>query len=873
MILKKLLASLALVLFCLGIKAQVADTTLDLSTPKVYEIGGITISGVKYLDESVLVNITGLTVGDKIEIPGDLISKAIQKLWEQNLFENVKIFALKVVGEKIFLEVELVERPRLSEFVFNGIRKSEGVDMKDKIKLIPGDVITENLLVRSRNIILKHYNEKGFLNASVDIQQTPDKKKENYNNLAFNIKKGSKVKIREIIINGNKDVTANKLKGALKDTKERGKLRPFAFLDQMLINSISYLPKLQLKKFSESINEAAGDNFRFTFLKASKYIPEKFIEDRVKIIEKYNELGYRDAKLVKDSITKNSDNTINLTMNVIEGPKYYFGNINWVGNTIYPSSLLSAVLGIKKGDVYNLKQLEKNITYNPNGDDVSALYQDHGYLFSRIIPIETHITNDTIDIEMRVLEGKQATINKITIAGNTRTNDHVVLREMRTRPGQLYSRDAIVRTIREIGQLKYFNQEKITPDMVPNEPNGTVDINWKVEETSSDQIELSGGWGYSRLIGTVGLSFNNFSARNLFNLSAYRPVPTGDGQKVSLRLQSYGSGYVSYSVSFVEPWLGGKRPNAFSVSYSHYAYNNGVSKSSSDYQSFINQSITLGLGRRLQWPDDYFQLSQSINFQFYKLNNYSSLIPVGDGNGKYYNLCYELNFARSSTDFPLYPRSGSDVSLDIKLTPPYSMFSNKNYSTMTDDEKYKWIEYHKWKFSTSWYKELYKNLVLSVRTRHAFLGNYSGTIGVTPFERYYMGGDGMTQYANYDGRELIGFRGYENESMTPKTKDQSNTQVGATIYEKATVELRYPVSLNPNSTIYVMTFIEAGNAWEKFKYFNPFDVKRSAGVGVRVFLPMFGVLGLDWGYGFDPIPGTPSANKGHFHFSINQSID
>jgi outer membrane protein insertion porin family len=453
---------------------------------------------------------------------------------------------------------------------------------------------------------------------------------------------------------------------------------------------------------------------------------------------------------------------------------------------------------------------------------------------------------------------------------------------MRTRPGQLYSREKLVRTMRELGQLKYFNQEKIQPDMVPNEDNGTVDINWKVEETSSDQIELSGGWGYGRLIGTLGLTFNNFSSRNLFNLAAYRPVPTGDGQKVSLRLQSYGAGYVSYSASFMEPWLGGKRPNAFSLSYTHSAFTNGVATSDPTFQSFLNQSMTVGLGKRLQWPDDFFQLSQSINLQFYKLHNYANLIPVGNGNGSFYNFDYELNFGRASTDFPLYPRSGSEVSLDVKLTPPYSAFSKLNYgkdvSTMTadqkyawDEEKYQWIEYHKWKFSASFYKELIPKLVVSLRTRNAFLGNYNSTLGNTPFERYYMGGDGMTQYANYDGREIIGFRGYENESVTPR--DQFGKQVGASIYEKGTLEIRYPLSLNPSSTIYAMGFFEAGNSWETFKQFNPFDVKRSAGIGVRVFLPMFGMLGLDWGYGFDAIPGAPSANKGHFHFSINQSVD
>ena len=472
---------------------------------------------------------------------------------------------------------------------------------------------------------------------------------------------------------------------------------------------------------------------------------------------------------------------------------------------------------------------------------------------------------------MRIREGKQATINKVTVKGNTRTNDHVVMREIRTRPGQLFSRSDIIRTTRELAQLKYFNAEKIVPTPIPNAADGTVDIEYNVEETSADQVELSGGWGYGRVVGTLGLSFNNFSARSLFKPDAWKPIPTGDGQKLSLRMSSYGKGYISYSASFTEPWLGGRKPNSLSFSYYHSLYSNGVAKDDNKYYAFIIDGMSVMLGKRLEWPDDFFTLVHRLSYQNYRLKNYSSIFSFGTGTGSYHNLSYGITFGRNSVDSPIYPRSGSELAFSVDATPPYSLLNDKDYTTMKEDKRYEWIEYHKWKFNATVYRQLVGNMVMTARAKYGFLGSYNKDIGVTPFDRFYLGGDGLSGTTNLDGREIIGMRGYANESLTPDY--YLDTEIGGTIYNKLTLELRYPLSLNPSATIYALTFVEAGNAWLDFKSFNPFSLKRSAGVGVRVYLPMFGLLGLDWGYGFDEVTGISTANKGQFHFSINQSID
>lgn len=867
--------ALALLFLSITASAQVRlgdDTSeIDYANPKEYIIGGITVSGVQYLDHNVIIMLSGLQVSDKVEIPGDKIRKAIEKLWTQGLFEDVRISATRFTDDLVFLDINLKERPRLAKFNFKGVRKAEADDLREKIKLVRNDVVTENVIIRTSNIIKNHFTDKGFLNTKVDIEQTRDTLKSNDVILTIHVDKGSKVKIKEINFIGNQEIIDSQLKSSMKDTKEKGVFQPFTILDELIYELPSKLLSFNTDSIINYTTELVNENMKFRIFKSSKFLRDKYKEDLNNIITRYNDEGFRDAAIVEDSVYSVEGNNINIDVRINEGRRYYFGDIKWVGNTKYSAAQLNEILKIKKGDVYNQSELEANLNYNPAGIDISTLYLDDGYLFFSVTPVEVNIANDTIDLEMRIREGKQATINKVIVKGNTRTNDHVVMREIRTRPGQLFSRSDIIRTTRELAQLRYFDPEKIVPTPIPNAADGTVDIEYTVEETSSDQVELSGGWGYGRVVGTLGLSFNNFSARNLFKGSAWRPIPTGDGQKLSLRMSSYGKGYINYSVSFTEPWLGGRKPNSFSISYYHSLFSNGLSKSNENYYSFVIDGLSFMLGKRLEWPDDFFTLVQRISIQNYKLKNYSNIFSFGTGTGSYRNFSYGITFARNSVDSPIFPRSGSEVSLGLDVTPPYSLFSDKDYSEMPEDERYKWIEYHKWKFNATLYRQVVGNLVLSARVKYGFLGLYNQDIGVTPFDRFYLGGDGLSGTNNFDGREIVGMRGYANESLTPNFYISRNE--GGTIYNKSTLELRYPLSLNPSATIYALTFVEAGNAWKDFQSFNPFALKRAAGVGVRVFLPMFGLLGLDWGYGFDDIPGIPSANKGQFHFSINQSID
>ncbi|MDN5349143.1 MAG: outer membrane protein insertion porin family [Bacteroidales bacterium] len=846
-------------------------SAFDYSKPKEYEIGGITVDGVKYLDQNVLIMLSGLSVGQKIKIPGDPITDAIRKLWDQGLFEDVAIYATEIAGNLIFLEIQLKERPRVSRFSFEGLRKGEADDIRTKINLTRGDVATDHLFVRTRDIIKDHFAEKGYLDTKVVIDQVPDTTRENYINMLIKVDKNNKVKIGEIIVEGNKDLSDDQVLAAMKETKVRGVLNPLNPLGPLVVNTVWEAVNLRPLNVVRQVETYFKENFRPRIFKSSKFIPANFKDDKQAIIQKYNAKGYRDASIIGDSVYRKADNSLGLKIKINEGERYYFRSIKWVGNTKYDSEFLGSILGIQSGDVYNKELLTTNLTYNPNGLDVSSLYMDDGYLFFMADPIEVLVENDSIDLEIRIREGKQARISNVSIKGNTKTNDHVVIRELRTTPGQLFSRADIIRTTRELAQLRYFNPETIAPDVQPNPADGTVDISYTVEEASADQIELSGGWGYGRIIGTLGLSFNNFSLRNIFKKDAWRPIPSGDGQKLSLRLQTYGTGYLSYSASFTEPWLGGRKPTSLTVSYYHSLYSNGLPKSDTNRATFKIDGFTLGIGMRLRWPDDFFTLYQAANLMRYDLNKYAQIFSVGTGTGFFNVFSYNIVFGRNSISQPIFPRSGSDINLSLQLTPPYSVFSSKDYAVLDENEKFKWVEFHKWKLNTSLYVETLPKLVLATRLKFGFLGYYNKDIGVTPFQRFYLGGDGLSGYNNLDGREIIGMRGYGNETITPYYYKDRN--IGGNIYSKYTLELRYPLSLNPSATIYALTFVEAGNSWLGFDNFNPFDVKRSAGAGIRVFLPMFGILGLDWGYGFDEIPGIPNANGSQFHFSINQSLD
>ena len=802
---------------------------IDYTSPNEYYIAGITISGVKYLDNNVLIMISGLSVGEKIKVPGDKITKAIKKLWKQGLFENVEISYTKIQGDKIYLDIKLVEMPKLDRFSFRNIRKSEADDLRDEMGIVRGDAVNENMVVRSKNVINQYFIDKGFYFVETKIIQKRDTVRNNHITLIFDVKKNEKVKINEIKIIGASEVDAEKLKARLKETKEKRWYRIW---------------------------------------KKSKYIKSDFDDDLKAVMAYYNTEGYRDARIISDSVAKVNDELVNVYLNINEGRRFYFGDITWVGNTKYSSDVLDKVLGLEKGDVYDRQKLETRLFMDMEKGDVHSLYMNQGYLFSSITPVESKINGDTIDLEVRVYEGKQAIVSSVTIKGNTKTHDNVILREIRTKPGQLFNRADIIRTQRELAQLQYFDQQKLNVNPKPNPADGTVDIEYIVEETSSDQIEMSLGWGMGALIGTVGVSFNNFSIKGIGDKKAWRPIPSGDGQKLSLRIQSNGIYYQSYSASFTEPWLGGKKPMALSVSAYQSVSTNGQPKGDPSRYSIVISGMTVGIGKRLQWPDDYFQLYQSISFQNYNLNNYPGVFSFENGNSN--NLAYTVALSRNSVDAPIYPTTGSDISTSLELTLPYSSFTDKDYINMEDSEKFKWIEYYKIKVNFSWYtffgkQSAERKLVLHTRAKFGFLGYYNEDIGYSPFERFYLGGDGLSGSNMIDGRELVGMRGYTNNSLSPTN--------GATVYTKYTMELRYPISTNPMATVFVLGFVEAGNSWQTLDKFNPYDVHRSAGVGARIYLPMFGLLGLDWAYGFDALPGFPGMAGNQFHFSMNGSID
>jgi outer membrane protein insertion porin family len=855
---------------------QIGDdlSDIDYARPQKYEIGGIVVEGAKYVDASMLSLIANLKVGETISIPGDEISSGIRKIWEQGLFEDVAINATDFVGNKVFLQIAIKEKPRVSKFSFKGIKKSEADDIRNKINLSRGDIATDHLLTKTTRIIEDFYYDKGYFNVAIDIDQVADTARENYIDMVINIDKGPRVKIGKINVIGNENFTDGQILAAMKETKDKGHFDPLNPLGPLVVNTVADVLTFHPLRAITGVEEYFYDNYRPRIFKSSKYIEKNFEDDKKLIIEKYNAKGYRDARIVRDSVYRIDDKNLGIDLVVDEGNKYHYRNISWTGNTKYSSETLSSVLGIKPGDVYNKELLDKNLTYSETNLDISSLYMDDGYLFFRVDPVEVAVENDSIDLEIRLNEGKQARISNITLAGNTKTFDHVVLRELYTRPGQLFSRSDVVRSVRELATLGFFNQETINPNVQPNYSDNTVDIDYTVEEAAADQIRFSAGYGARMLMLEAGLQFSNFSMRNLFNKKAWRPIPVGDGQKLGLSVSTLGLQYIVYNVSFTEPWLGGRKPNSLTVSFYQSFYATTRNKADSNYGTFNITGGTVGLGRRLTWPDDYFALYQGINVKRYNLNNYpTSNLNVGDGTGKFNLISYSFVLSRNSVSQPIYPRNGSEFQLSLEITPPYSLFSNKNYSSLSENEKYKWIEMHRWTFRAAWFTELYDKLVMMTRVRFGYLGFYNDQIGPTPFHRFYLGGDGLASY-NLDSRELIGMRGYANNSLTPGYYNNSGSGgSGGNIMTKYTLELRYPLSLNPQATIYALTFLEAGNCWFGFKNFDPFSVKRSAGVGVRIHLPMFGLLGLDWGYGFDDVYGTTGSNGSQFHFSIGGSID
>ncbi|MDD4992065.1 MAG: outer membrane protein assembly factor BamA [Paludibacter sp.] len=838
------------------------------STPK-YEIADIKVTGASNYEDFVLIGFSGLSVGDIIEVPGDAITNAVKRFWKQGLFADVKILATKMQDGKVWLNIALKERPRVSEINYSGLKKNEIDDLSARIGIVKGNQITPNISDRAKKVIEKFMEEKGFLNVVVNVYQRNDPNKAGHVVVDINVDKKLKTKIHQLVYTGNVALNHNKINHVMKKTND--------------------------------------NNWR-NFFRTKKFVKEEYEKDKVALIEKYNEIGYRDAFIVSDSVVKYDDKSVDVYIKIDEGKKYYYRNIKWIGNTIYPYEYLNTVLGIKKGDVYNHKLLMEKLETDEN-EAVSKLYKDRGYLFFQVDPVEVQVNNDSIDFEMRIMEGKPATINEIGIKGNTRVYEHVVRREIRTKPGQLYSQEAVMRTLRELAQMGHFDQEKLRPDIQPDPENGTVDINYQLETKGSDQVEFSAGWGSTGVVGSIGLKFSNFAIQNLFRPETYRIVPQGEGQTFSLNARTNGQSYSSFSLSFLEPWLGGKRPNSLSASvyystqsaissryqsnlsnmYSNYysGYGSSYSGYGSGYGSGYNNTAylseidperymrtigaSLGYGKRLSWPDDYFQFYGELSYQLFLLNNwYPGYFPMTAG--AFNNLSLNLTLSRSSIDNPIYTRTGSAFSLGLKITPPYSSFNGKDYTntSMTTQERYKWIEYHKWTFSGKTFTPITTDnkLVIMSRAMFSYLGHYNVNAR-SPFEAFSMGGDGMSSYTSY-GTDYIAMRGYTSGSLTPYNA-QTGTSMGY-LYNKFTMELRYPLSLEQSATIYALTFVEAGNCFNSIKNYNPFNLKRSAGVGVRIFLPMFGMMGIDWGYGFDSVDGSTKPSGSQFHFVLGQEL-
>ena len=860
--------------FCSTAMAQEKIVNPDISyagTPRLCIIGGINVHGVEGYEDYMLTGLSGLQVGQQISLPGSEITEAVKRYWRHGLFSKVTISADSIVGDTVYLALNLALRPRVSTINYYGIKKSEREDMEAKLGIMKGSQITPNMIDRAKILAKKYFDDKGYKNAEINIQQRDDVTGKNQVILDVNIDKHDKMKIREIIIEGNKSLKSSKIKGGL-------------------------FKKGVLTKMNEAGKLSS-------FLKSKKFTDERYKTAKQNLIDKYNELGYRDMTIVEDSVWNVDENHVNIYMKIDEGQKYYIRNITWVGNTVISSDDLNRMLGMKTGDVYNQKQLNKRLS--EDDDAVGNYYWNNGYLFYRLDPTEVNIVGDSIDLEMRISENQQAHISHVRIYGNDRLYEEVVRRELRTKPGDLFSKDALMRSAREIQSMGFFDPEKVNPDIQPNYEDGTVDINWPLEQKSNDQVEFSLGWGQTGVIGRISLKLNNFSMRNLFGKNKMHRgiMPIGDGEQLALSAQTNGSYYQSYSISYSSPWFGGRRPNAFNVGayyskqtdinssyynsswmnsmYNYYGGYGSYNNYYNNYESYLDDDkyvqlfgLSVGWGKRLRWPDDYFQLSVSLSYQRYMLRDWQYFI-ISNGNCNNINL--GITLARTSTDNQMFPRRGSEFMASVTLTPPWSKFDNKDYSKLATDrtsatyeqeqqEKYRWIEYHKWKFKARTFTALtsgQKCFVLMSRVEFGILGSYNKD-KKSPFENFYVGGDGMSGYSTGYAQETIGLRGYENGSLTPWSAP-------GYAYDRFTLELRYPFMLG-NTTIYGLTFLEGGNAWYDTKKFNPFDMKRSAGVGVRIFLPMVGMMGIDWAYGFDKALSTGTKGGSQFHFILGKEF-
>jgi outer membrane protein insertion porin family len=825
-----------LALCTLSSNAQLQDNTnpviIDYDEPQKYEIGGIEVSGNTFTPDNIIVLVAGLTKGQSITIPGDDISLAIDKLWKQQRFSDIEIGILKTEGSKIFLNIHVKERPRLSKYSIKGLKKAETNNVRDEISLTKNQLITEDLVNATRREIKEYFHEKGYYTVNTTFKQEEDPEKPNYQILRIDINRGKKVKLQDIVFVGNDNVEDKKLRKLLKPKRKYKKLNLFA---------------------------------------SSKFVTETYEETKPAILQTYSSLGYRDASLLYDSVIQVAEDRVVLKIGINEGIKYYFRDIKWTGNTKYRTSLLDTLLGIKRGDVYDQSKLESKLFMSENGFDISSLYMDDGYLFFNVNPVEILVEGDSIDLEMRIYEGKQATVSRVTVVGNDKTSDFVALRVIRTRPGDKFSRSDIQRSMRELAQLGFFDPEGLDVNPVPNPQNGTVDIEYRVTEKPSDQIEASGGWGgFGGFVGTLGLTLNNFSSRKMFEKGGWNPIPAGDGQKLSIRAQSNGPQFQGYNFSFTEPWLGGKKPNSLSVSLFHNVQS--TFSFESDRPKFTTSGATIGFGKQLKFPDDYFSFQSSVTYQRYGLNDWANFgsAELGFTNGVANNLSFTNVLARNSTNHPIYPTEGSSFSASVQMTPPFSLFSNNKDFTSPDlsaQDRFKWIELVKTKFSGQWFLGIgqgKRQLVVSPAYRFGAVSPWNKDVGYSPFELFRVGGSGLSNFVLY-GTDIISQRGYDEGRVS----DPVAGQQGLPIYTKYTLEVRYPLTVGQSSTIYAQTFLEAGNAYRSFEEFNPFNVRRAGGVGVRLFLPMFGLLGVDYAWAMDPLP---QEQGGQFHFFIGQQF-
>lgn len=845
---KHLFFCITFYLLAIPIRAQVTgqtavtDTTgrnqrsvvIDYTSPRQCVIAGLKVTGVNYLNSDQILSLTGLALGDTISIPGDELKTIVKRLFMQRFFSDVAIYVDSLVDNNAYLNINIAERPRVSQWKYDGVKKGEQTDIEERVRLRRGSELSEYVIKSSSDIIRKYYVEKGFLNAQVTASHKEDTTIKNAVQVTFHVDRKEKVRIKEIRFIGSEQLSLLKMRFAMKKTKDK-RLYNFFFS----------------KKFDE----------------------KEFQNDKQLLLQKFHELGYRDAHIAKDSIYHIDAQNLGIDLHIVEGKKYYFRNITWTGNTQYSGEMLNSVLRIAKGDVYDVVTMEERLFGGGKlqQGNVSQVYKDQGYLFFRVVPVEVNIEQDSVDVEMRIFEGKPATYNRIIINGNNVSNEKIIRRQVFTRPGYLFSQTELERSIREIASMGHFDQEAIMQmgsgfNVVPNQVNNTVDILYNVTEKPDSQFEIAGGWGGNTFVGTVGISFNNFSIKRLFDKQAWRPVPLGDGQTLSLRFQTNGTYYMALSVNFVEPWLTGKKPTSFSTSIYY------TRQTASTYYYLTNDQfmevygLGIGLGTRLKWPDNYFVFYNQLDIKRYNLQDWGYYFMFTDGQSNIID--YTITLQRNSTDQIIYPRQGSDFKFGLQVTPPYSLFSDKNtdYESMTDPQRYRWIEYHKWTFDANLYTRLIGDLVLMTRANFGYLGFYSRKLGYSPFEGFMLGGDGMSGYNTY-GADIISQRGYSNYSLTPTINDA----YAGRVYTRYTVELRYPVILQPQSTIYALLFLEGGNCWSDIRDFNPFSIKRAAGVGVRVFLPMVGLLGIDWGYGFDT---DFSGKKGgsNFHFMIGQQF-